>query len=204
MEKFLCRASASGLLMTNPKNKTDLLSKTTQSYLQEWTKEKIFRVRKEISNKKLDKGIEYEDIAIDKAIEWLDLPFALKNNKRFTDEFFTGEPDLLLSDTVIDIKNSWDCFTFPLFDTEIPTDGYYYQLQVYMYLTGLKNAKLVYVLLNTPETKYTPEIDYSNIDKKYKIKSFDFEYDEAVILKLIERVKESRIYINNLITQFYE
>ena len=204
MEKFLCRASASGLLMTNPKNKMDVLSKTTQSYLQEWTKEQIYGMRKDISNKYLEKGIEYEDMAIEKAIEWLDLPFALKNEKRYTDEYFTGEPDLILEDTVIDIKNSWDCFTFPLFDTEIPTDGYYYQLQVYMYLTGLKKAKLVYVLLNTPETKFTPEIDYSNIDKKYRIKTFDFEYNEEVILKLIERVKESRIYINNLKTKINE
>lgn len=204
MEKFKCRASAGGKLAPSPKNKNDILSKTTQSYLQEWMKEKIFGVRKDISNKYLEKGIELENMAIDKAIDWLDLPFTIKNSKRFEDEYFTGEPDLIISDTVIDIKNSWDCFTFPLFDSEIPTDDYLYQLQIYMHLTGLKKAKLVYVLLNTPETKFTPEIDYSNTDKKFRIKYFDIEYNEEIILKLIERVKESRIYINNLITQFNE
>lgn len=192
---FKCRASAAGSLMTNPRSKTEIISETTKLYLHDWIKEIIYGQKKQIDSKYISKGIEYEDMAIDKAIEWLDLPFAVKNKKKFEDEFFTGEPDLLLDDTVIDIKNSWDCWTFPLFENEIPTKGYYYQLQIYMHLTGLKKAKLVYVLLNTPETKYTPEIDYSNVDTKYRIKSYNFEYDPKVIEQIKKRVIESRDYI---------
>lgn len=198
MEQFRCRASASGLLMTNPRNKTELLSETTKSYIHDWLKESIYGQRKEINSKYIDKGLEFEDLAIDKAIEWLDLPFAIKNQKRFDDEFFTGEPDLLLSDTVIDIKNSWDCWTFPLFENEIPTKGYEYQVQVYMHLTGLRKASVVYVLLNTPETHNSLEVDYSNVDKKYRIKRFDFVYDEEIINKLKERVILAREYINSI------
>lgn len=196
MEVFKCRASASGLLATDPRSKGETLSQTTKSYLNDWMTEQIYGYKKQIDNKYTSKGIEFEDMAIDKAIEWLNLPFAIKNEKRFDDEFFTGEPDLLLSDTVIDIKNSWDCFTFPRFEDEIPTKGYETQLQVYMHLTGLKKAKLVYVLLNTPETKYTEEMTYDHVDKSDRIKCFDLYYDEKIIEKLIERVKNSRLYIN--------
>lgn len=196
MEVFKCRASASGLLATNPRSKSETLSQTTKTYLHEWMTEQIYGYKKQIDNKYISKGLEFEDMAIDKVIEWLDLPFAIKNPKRFEDEFFTGEPDLLLADTVVDIKNSWDCFTFPRFEDEIPTKGYETQLQVYMHLTGLKKAKLVYVLLNTPETKWTEEMTYEHVDKSDRIKCYDLVYDEAIIYKLTERVKQSRIYIN--------
>lgn len=198
LSTFKCRASASGALMTNPKSKTETLSETTKTYLQTWIKEQIYGHRAQINSKYIDKGLEMEDMAIDKAIEWLDLPFALKNEKQYEDEHFTGTPDLLLSDTVVDIKNSWSWETFPLFEDEIPTKGYYYQLQIYMHLTGLKKAKLVYVLLDTPATYGNEKICYDNVDKKYRIKCYDFDYDPAVIELLQNRVIESRNYINSL------
>lgn len=198
MEQFKIRASAAGILMTNPRSKGETMAKTVKSFLHDWIKESIYGQRKEISSKYISKGLEFEDMAIDKAIEWLDLPFALKNKQRFTDDFFTGEPDLILSDTVIDIKNSWDCWTFPLFENEIPTADYFFQVQVYMHLTGKKKASVVYVLLNTPETFNTPEIDYSNVDVKYRIKSFNFEYQPDIIEELQKRVIFAREYINTL------
>lgn len=198
MEQFKIRASAAGILMTNPRIKNETIAKTVKTFLHDWIKESIYGQRKEISSKYVSKGLQFEDMAIDKAIEWLDLPFALKNKKRFSDEYFTGEPDLILSDMVIDIKNSWDCWTFPLFENEIPTDDYFYQVQVYMHLTGKKKASVVYVLLNTPETFNAPEIDYSNVDIKYRIKRFDFEYQPEVIEELKKRVETAREYINSL------
>lgn len=185
--------------MTNPRDKKELLSETTKSYVQEWLKESIYGVRKEIKNKYLSKGLKLEDEAIDKAIEWLDLPFTLKNETFFEDDFFTGTPDLIVNETVYDIKCSWDCFSFPLFDKEIPTKDYYYQLQVYMYLTGCKKAVLTYVLLNTPEElTYEEKHNYDSLDKKYRIKTFEIEYSSEVIAELIKRVINVREYITQL------
>lgn len=199
LENFKIRASAGGQIMTNPRSKTDLLSQTTITYVQNWIKESIYGVRKQINNKYLSKGITLEDEAIDTAIEWLNLPFILKNEKYFEDDFFCGTPDLITDDEVLDIKNSWDCFTFPLFENEIPTKDYFYQLQIYMHLTGKKKARLVYVLLNTPEIlTYEPQNDYSNIDKKYRIKTFSIDYDEKVIDDLKQRVLNIREYIKTL------
>lgn len=198
-ENFKIRASAAGQIMTNPQKKTDLISKTTVTYVHNWIKESIYGVRKEINNKYLNKGITLEDEAIDSAITWLDLPFVLKNEKYFEDDYFCGTPDLILEDEILDIKNSWDCFTFPLFENEIPTKDYFYQLQVYMHLTGKRKARLVYVLLNTPEDlTWEKQNDYSSLDKKYRIKTFSIEYDESVIEDLKQRVINIREFIKTI------
>jgi len=196
---FKCRASGGGALMTNPRTKSETLSETTKTFAENWVKESIYGIKNEINSKYLTKGIELEDEAIDKAIDWLDLPFAIKNEKFFEDEFFTGTPDLILEDEVLDIKNSWDAFTFPLFEKEIPTKAYFYQLQIYMHLTGKTKARLVYLLLNTPEKLiYEPQHKYDNVDKKYRIKSFSIEYDAELIKEMQTRVKTVREYINTL------
>lgn len=199
MKEFKIRASAAGKLATNARSKTETLSETTKSYLEEWLKEQIYGVKKQISSKYLEKGLLLEDSAIEKVTEWLDMPFMIKNESGFENDYFTGTPDLFCNDTVIDIKVSWDCFTFPLFDTEIPTKDYFYQLQVYMHLTGKTKAKLIYVLLNTPEfMTYEAVYDYSETDTKYKTKVFEIEYDYSVIEMLQNKVIESRKYINSI------
>jgi len=199
MKEFKIRASAAGKIMTKPRSKSEVLSKTTKSYLEEWTKEQIYGVRKNIKSKYLTKGIEVEDDAIDYAAESLGWLFAKKNEDFFADDFFCGTPDVILEDTIIDIKSSWDCFSFPLFYKNNPSKDYYYQLQTYMHLTGRKKAQLVYVLMNTPEQlTFEDSHDYSEISSKYRIKSFDIDYSEEVIYEMQEQVIKSREYIKQL------
>lgn len=196
---FKIRSSASGKIMTNARSKSELLSETTKTYVKEWLIEKIYGIRKEIKSKYLTKGLKLEDTAIDKAIEWLDLPFTLKNEKFFEDDFFCGTPDLIVNDVVYDIKCSWDAFTFPLFEKEIPDINYKYQLQVYMHLTGCRKAVLTYVLLNTPEElTYEDKHNYDNMDKKYRIKTFEIDYSEEVIADLQQRVTNIREYLKTI------
>lgn len=199
-ENFKIRASASGKLMTSPRAKSETLSETTKTYAKEWLTESVYGVRKEIKSKYMDKGLMLEDTAIDKAIEWLDLPFAIKNEKYFENDYICGTPDLIVDGVVYDIKCSWDAFTFPIWENEIPTKDYYYQLQCYMELTGCKKAVLTYVLLNTPkELHWETQHDYDNMDEKYRIKTFEIDYDPSVIEKLVESVKETRKYLSTLI-----
>jgi len=200
LQNFKCRASASGKLATNTRSKTEILSETTKTYLKEWATEQVFGIRKNISSKQIEKGIVLEDEAIDLTVQVLDIPFILKNEANFEDDFFTGTPDIILDNEIIDIKVSWDAFTFPYFETEVPTKDYFYQLQVYMHLTGKRSARLVYVLLNTPENlMYEIADDYSSIDPKLRVKTFTIEYDETVIDMLKERVIESRNFVNELL-----
>ena len=200
MKEFKIRASASGKLAVNSRSKSEALSKTTKSYVQEWLAGEIYGVRKQIKSKYLDKGNAVEDAAIDYASAELGWLFAIKNEEYFEDEYFCGTPDVMLEDKIIDIKSSWDCFTFPLFDEEIPNKDYFYQLQVYMHLTGKRKAQLCYVLMNTPEDiAYGETEDYTDIDSKYRIKTFDIDYDIEVIEMLQEKVLISREYIKEII-----
>jgi len=193
MEQFKVRASGAGQVMANPRNKAELISKTTLAFVENWLKERLYGYQQEIRSKYIDKGNQLEDLAIDTAIELLDLEFILKNTDAFEDEFFTGTPDLVTSDEVLDVKCSWDAYTFPLFDDEIPTKDYYYQLQVYMHLTGKKKARLVYVLLDTPETMiYEEKREYGHLEKSLRIKTFDVTYEPGVISELQNRVKTIR------------
>ena len=201
MKQFKIRASGVGQIMTNAKKKGEL-SKTTLSYVDTWLKEQIYGVNKDFSSKYTDKGNRMEDAAIDYVEEHLypnDL--LIKNEEYFNDEYFKGTPDLILEDEIIDIKNSWDCFTFPLLAKELPNKDYYYQLQVYMHLTGRKKAKVIYVLMDTPEDLlgyYNSVVSYQNIDSKHRIKVFEVEYSGEVIEAIKTRVNEIREYIKKL------
>ena len=73
-------------------------------------------------------------------------------------------------------------------------------MQVYILLTGRTKAKLIYVLLNTPDgLSYDETFDYSNIDKKYRTKVFDINYNHDIINNLIGKVRDSRKYIETLL-----
>ena len=200
LQNFKIRSSAAGKLMTSARSKSELLSETTKSYAKEWLTEQIYGFRKEIKSKYIYKGLVMEDEAIDKAIEWLDLPFAIKNEQYFENDFIKGTPDLIVDGVVYDIKCSWDAYTFPIFENEIPNKDYFYQLQCYMHLTGCTKAVLTYVLLNTPEeVVYETPQNYDDLDKKYRIKTFEIDYDQSVIDTLIERVKLTREFLETLI-----
>jgi len=197
---FKCRASALGKLMTSPRSKSETLSQTTKSYLEEWVKEQIYGVKKQINSKYIQKGLALEDTAIEFYSVAENKSFMIKNLDHFEDDFFTGTPDCIFEDVVYDFKTSWDCYTFPLFD-EVPDMGYYYQLQVYMHLMGLKKAKLVYTLQDTPDyLTYEEPVSYSHVENKYRIKEFDIDYDPQVIETAKAKIIECRDYVKELLS----
>ena len=201
IKEFKIRCSAISKIMTNPRSKAETLSETCKSYLEEWLKEQIYETRKEISSKYLSKGSEVEALAVDYYATERGLGFILQNIDHFEDDYFTGTPDLILPNEVIEMKASWDCFTFPLFDNE-PDKGYWMQANGYMHLTGRTKAKLVYTLQNTPdELEYNEPVSYDHLPSKLRIKEFEFDYDQEFINDVIERVKLCRIYIESLIMQ---
>lgn len=187
--KFRCRASALGKIMG-----VRGLGKTGESYVQEWFKEKLYKTRKEIYSKYLDKGNDNEGIAIEMTATALNQPMLLKNEEWFENEWVHGTPDLVLPEMVIDVKCSWDAFTFPLFEDEIPNSDYYWQLQAYMWLTGKTKSKLVYCLTETDHEQPL----YKDVPDELKIKTFDVAYDPAAIEKIKERVEQCNNYLNTI------
>lgn len=140
------------------KDKTEL-SETCKQYLKEWIIEQKYQRTKYFSSKYTEKGIETEQLGFQTIQDVLFKgKFLAKNQKNFEDDYFTGTPDVIISDFVIDNKSSWDLFTFPLLEEEIPTDGYDYQGRVYLRLTNSENFLLCYTLNDTPLEIISDEI----------------------------------------------
>lgn len=198
---FKIRCSQIGKIKANGKGNE--LSVGAKSYIEEKVKEHMYGVKKEFSSKYTDKGNFVEDDNISFYAENSEFGMLFKNEKYFEDEFFTGTPDIITKDEIIDIKSSWDCFSFPLFDDKLPNSDYYAQLQGYMELTGKRKARLVYVLSNTPEhLDYNNDShDYSNIDSKLRIKEYIIEYDENFINDIKKKVVKCQEYFDLLINK---
>lgn len=222
IKTFKIRCSGIGQIMTNPRSKTEILSETTKTFCEDYLRIQIYGKQKQVKSKYLDKGNKNELEALDFAAKYLDLGMLPKNELFFENDFITGTPDAFTNDFIIDVKNSWDCFTFPLFDTEIDNKAYELQLQGYMHLTGKKKAKLIYCLTDTPIhliekecyyycesngiemdeeilNSFIEKMTYQNIPDKFKIKIFDLDYDENVIKAIFDRVILCREYIEKLI-----
>lgn len=205
------------------KRDNPVLPKTAKSYCEKWVKEQLYQRRKYLSNKYLDKGIYAEDDAIDYAAEVYKWPWTTKNEKYFENEYLQGTPDIILKNQVIDIKCSWDCFTFPLFETETPNEEYFWQLQGYMILTRKEHSSLVYCLMDAPANiiesearvraknqgfeeleqsvyeEVEAEMTYSNLPDELRIKKFPISLLPDADKQIKQRVEMCREYIKNVL-----
>jgi hypothetical protein len=208
--------------MTEPRTKSEVLSQTAKSYIEDLFNELEFGYRKEFSSRYTDKGLEMEDEAIQFASEQFDWEFVVKNTERFTNDYITGEPDINTDSLLADIKCSWSLDTYPMFEAEMKNKDYYWQLQGYMWLTGKTEAELVYCLMNTPLQIVEDEVrrahwkaglidedidlrhevqtkhNYDNIPSKLRVKRYIIERDEKAIEKIIEKVEIAREYYKML------
>jgi len=213
---FKIRCSAIGDIMAQMKN--GVLPKGAQTYCKNWVKEQRYGRRKDIWTKELQKGNECEKGAIELVTDTYHLGMISGNEEWFEGDEITGTPDLIAVKSIRDIKCSWDCFTFPLFDTE-PNKGYWWQLQGYMSLTGKDVAFLDYVLMDTPESLIEAEVNrlsyreditkeseqrirdfhtYSHLPDSDRIKTFEIWRDDEAIKAIHERVVLCREYIKSL------
>ena len=145
--KFRC--SSLGALMTEARSKSGQLSETCKSELiKVFINEKYGR-SKNIQNKYLEKGISQEEESITLYSKFKKNYF-VNNKARMSNEFITGEWDILKNEIVTDIKTSWDIFSFFKAQNDPLNKDYFFQLQGYMSLTGAKSASLAYCLVNTP------------------------------------------------------
>lgn len=151
MSNLLLRCSSLGKLMTQPKTKADrengILSETTKGYLDELIFSVKYGREKEFSNKYTEKGLEVEQDGIH-LLNTVKTKLYRKNQTRFENGLITGMPDIVTSDSIIDIKSCFDFSTF-LKKKEIEKD-YFWQLCGYCALTGKKKGAIAYTLNNTP------------------------------------------------------
>ena len=216
------RSSAIGKIMASPRNKGEVLSETAKTYIQDLFKENELGIAREFWSRYTDKGLQMEAEAIDFAGQVLGWEFVVKNENSFENEWITGTPDVLTKTLLADVKCSWDGNTFPLFDTELKNKDYFWQLQGYMWLTGLDKAELVYCLMNTPHQIVEDEVrrahwkaglidedldlreavqsqhTFDHLPNNLRIKRFIVEKDEKSIEQIKEKVELAREYYEQL------
>jgi hypothetical protein len=226
--EILIRASSVGYLMTEPVTKADkeagVLSKTAQKHLLDVYISEKYNRRRDIQTKQMKKGIEVEQESIDLLSMFLKKPFA-KNTERFSNKYITGLPDII-DDGIIDIKSSYDLWTFLGNIPDKLDNLYYWQMMSYTWLTGKTKATIAYCLVNTPDNiiqqeKYyllkkldviseeSPEfiqeamklelnMKFDDIAMEERILMFDVSRNEDDILRIEQKVEKAREHLQDI------
>jgi hypothetical protein len=202
--------SSIGKIMTNARSKSEVLSETAKSYIKSIAKQDFYGYNIELNNKYIIKGIEQEQDSIDlvNAVRFTDYK---KNKFRLETELMTGECDILLDDTIIDIKTSWSLETWPATAEDGDESLYEWQGRAYMYLYDRPSFELIYCMVSTdPQNDFGLLNQWDNmslhrvdhIDAAKRITVIRYERDIELELAMLERLRHASEfyvqYINKL------
>lgn len=224
------RCSSLGYIMTDPRSKSETLSETCKGHLADIMLRVKYGRQTDIKSKYITKGLMVEEDSIT-LYSRITKTFFKKNEEWLQNEFITGTPDIYTGESihtaerVIDIKSSWDIFTFFRQHEAKLNKNYYWQLQGYMWLTGAKSATLAYCLVNTPDTLIydeerklmyqmgavtheTPEyikaceelrknLVFDDIPLDERLITIEIERDDTAIAKIQQRVNDCRVHMAN-------
>jgi len=126
MLKF--RASSLAEIMTDPKGKDETLSVGAKTAIIKQAKEFIYGYDEIITSKYMTKGLEVEDKSIELLNSVLFTTF-VKNTERKTNDWITGECDIVGNNRIHDIKSSWSLSTFPVLASQGEDKTYEWQAQ---------------------------------------------------------------------------
>ena len=202
--------SSIGKIMTNARSKSEVLSETAKSYIKSIAKQDFYGYNIELNNKYIIKGIEQEQDSIDlvNAVRFTDYK---KNKIRLETELMTGECDILLHDTIIDIKTSWSLETWPATAEDGDESLYEWQGRAYMYLYDRPSFELIYCMVSTdPQNDFGLLNQWDNmslhrvdhIDAAKRITVIRYEREIELELAMLERLRHASEfyvqYINKL------
>jgi hypothetical protein len=216
INKILFHCSSLPDLMTNGRSKDCPLGETAKTAARSQYIESVFGRRDTGSiNKFTQKGIKVETDGID-LIEKVTGKVYFKNQETFSNEFITGTPDILdkPEEMVVDVKGSYNIWTFTSVTYEKAKADYEDQLQGYGSLTGMKKARLIYYLVNLPPEmihdemyklsfqigedeahEFEKNFIYDDIPAEMRIKVFDFDINPVRIQEIHQRVLDAREYL---------
>lgn len=199
------RASALGLIMTEPKAKGEILSAGAKTYLDNIAQEYAYDFHAVISGKYMDKGIIVEDQSIElyNSVFFTDY---VKNSERRTNDWLTGECDIFVpGKKIIDIKSSWSLPTFPSVARMGRDKLYEWQGRAYMMLWDVDLFDIAYCMVNTPDEliKYEQEdLHYvDHISEAMRVTIVPYERDAEQEEKIKIKVEAAQLYVERLIAE---
>lgn len=210
MRDLLIRCSSIGHLMTEPRNKSEVLSVGAKTHIREVAAQDIFGVDFQISDKKIEKGNLVEDDSIELLNEVRGLSL-VKNKERRNNEWITGECDLFdgISGEGYDIKSAWSLATFPLCMEDVAESQrklYDWQMRGYMWLWDAPRWHVAYCMVSTPDhlCRYEPKDVHqvNHIDAHLRVTLWTVERDRAIEAAIAEKVKHARAYYRDVVADF--
>lgn len=241
MTKFLIRCSSLSSIMPDPKEypretmskeelealaskkrtpeQVAMLADVMARTLSEGAKEHMHKMVKrhlfnydapELGTKEVRKGVMQEGVAID-LLSAVTGELYTKNETRFSNDYLTGEPDLLADDHGNDTKCPWSWEQFPL-TTDIARKyvvaaGYEWQNRGYMLLTGRERWGTSYCMVDTPSELMPPwePSDIHNlhgIPLEQRVTIAWFERDLEIEKKIERKCRAAQAYAEDLIKRF--
>jgi len=197
---FRCHSLAD--IMAEPKNKGEVLSVGAKTACRKIAKEILFGVRGRIDSKAIQKGLrcENDSIALYNRIAGAK---HIKNLTRMANEWITGEPDLVLRDSGVDIKTSWSVDTFPLTPEEGEDKTYEWQARGYMMLFDRPRWDIAYCLVDTPQDLIgyeDPAIHkVSHLPPYMRVTTVAYFRDEALEEKIKEKCRAAQAFIQTIL-----
>jgi hypothetical protein len=152
----------------------------------------------------MEKGILVED---DSIRLYNDVFFTshIKNAERKTNNWITGEADIVAPNKIIDIKSSWSLATFPVTADQGSDKAYEWQLRAYMMLWDVDLAEVAYCLVNTPDDLIGWEdADLHNVEHinpELRITTVQYFRDKELEEKIKTKVEAARIYYDAVVKQ---
>lgn len=230
---ILFRASSVGHLMTEPRSKADKeagnLSESAKTHLIDIYVSNKYGRNSDVNSKYISKGLMVEEDSITLYSRYKKIYYK-KNEERLSNDIICGTPDMYvgksikLASHVIDVKSSWDIYTFMRVLSKDVNDLYYWQLQSYMLLTGARTATLAYCLIDTPLVLIEDEkrklmwkmgvassenkeyqqaceelehlMSYADIDINEKVIEFHFERNQDDIKLMYKKAQKAREWLN--------
>lgn len=200
MLKF--RASSLADIMTEPKSKTEVLSVGAKTAIIQMAREFVYGYDSVVSTKYMTKGIECEDQSISLLNSVLFSDYK-KNTERKTNDWITGEADLVCEDCIRDIKTIWSLDTFPVLEEMCENKTYWWQMQAYMWLWDKPKAEVCYCLIDTPEELIGYENralhQVSHIAPELRVTRWKIDRDDEAIDKIAPKVEAARDYYHQII-----
>ena len=191
--------------MTQPKAKSEVLSETAKSYIKTKAKEDYFGYSTHLQTKPMLKGTDWEEESI-ALVNQVRGTFYVKNKERFENEFLTGEPDIILDHSIIDIKTSWSLDTWPATPEEGVNKDYMWQLIGYCWLLNKQQAELIYCMIDTDDVllsdwdnRFIHKV--SHIDPRKRITVLEYAMLDEYIDQMKEKLPAATEYYNNYIEQ---
>lgn len=180
------------------------LSAGAKTFIEAIAKEFVYGFHEVVSSKYMEKGliVENESIALYNRVYLTDFK---KNTERRTDDYITGECDLIDPGVKgIDIKSSWSNATFPATAAAGADKLYEWQCRGYMRLWDVPIWEVAYCLVNTPDELVRheqPELHYveDRVDEELRVTIVRYQRDLALEAKIITKVTAARAYLDKIV-----